>query len=736
MPLATAQNSIRLTFPVLASLTDNTLTALTDITIPIKESVVTFHSAVARLTCDDIITGTGGTIGIRRIQLGLGGGTKTNSSNANVVSNSGENISLFHPVDFVARFTSDWNGAPMTCQCDVLIDQTTGTTLGMVNVCVTLDIAYEYDVSVYEITGVAATDVLTTKVSGTPTAHGLVVGALVRVKGIVGGAGATDDVYTVATVPTSSTLTLTGFSFTTDITAGALHLSPTRVKTARIPMAAPLGGLATSKPGTPSHMIPALDTEFPEADKVYRQTWIELYATTAQSGGVVDFTVSVEIDSAGAHTTSTYETALATDRQVRYCVPPSYLAGMDTSVTHNFYIWASVSRFHHPSVWLWCTYEYDEDSTTDIWVDGTSLHNTEMNLAGGGGGGAPTTISADIWIQEQGPITTKSIAFFWAIGSSSAISSMNARVGSGSYQAITDIGNIQACGSSGQIVNTAAYTLARGRNSLVFQAYHSGGDDSLGMTGQWFYAYTCEKPAGGSHLATKTMRLGASTTGTAAQAKNANAIDKPFARMTESPNWFLQNWGLEVYIFSLSTSATGLFAIGAMNSGDIGHRPIGQWLRNFDGEVGWTMLHLAPRSFVWPWADYWKGAPSANEDPCDPTAVGDVYVTFANGAINAGYGSYDFVYTYHSISYTVTGTVYGAVTGSVAITLHRSIDGEKLAETTRSGSGAWTMVWYDNTEDVYVTVVDNAGRSGRSRDGIAGTDTFDVILGVPKARAA
>ena len=54
-------NTLRYTFPVLASLTDNTLTALTDITIYIPERVTTFRSVTAILTCDDIITATGGT---------------------------------------------------------------------------------------------------------------------------------------------------------------------------------------------------------------------------------------------------------------------------------------------------------------------------------------------------------------------------------------------------------------------------------------------------------------------------------------------------------------------------------------------------------------------------------------------------------------------------------------------------------------------------------------------------
>ena len=117
-------NTLRYTFPVLASLTDNTLTALTDITIYIPERVTTFRSVTAILTCDDIITATGGTATTRRMQLGLNGGTKTNISTSQALTNSGENLSLMHTFDFTSRFTSAWGGTSMTCQADVLVDQT------------------------------------------------------------------------------------------------------------------------------------------------------------------------------------------------------------------------------------------------------------------------------------------------------------------------------------------------------------------------------------------------------------------------------------------------------------------------------------------------------------------------------------------------------------------------------------------------------------------------------------
>lgn len=71
----------------------------------------------------------------------------------------------------------------------------------------------------FQITGVALTDVITTD-----QAHNLSPGAAVAVSGLTGGVGLTAGNYLVATTPLSTTLTLTGVDFSTDITAGTLQV--------------------------------------------------------------------------------------------------------------------------------------------------------------------------------------------------------------------------------------------------------------------------------------------------------------------------------------------------------------------------------------------------------------------------------------------------------------------------------------------------------------------------------
>lgn len=143
--MATRMKTVQYAFPALASLVNNTLTTLTQITISLPENSKVFRSVVAKLSCDDIITATGGTITTKNMNLRLGAAAYTTTSNADTITNSGENFSLFWSRNFTNHFVANWTGTSMTCDFQVQLNQTTGTTTGFVNVCVTLEITYEYD---------------------------------------------------------------------------------------------------------------------------------------------------------------------------------------------------------------------------------------------------------------------------------------------------------------------------------------------------------------------------------------------------------------------------------------------------------------------------------------------------------------------------------------------------------------------------------------------------------------
>ena len=144
--MATRLKTVQYSFPILGSLTNNVATNLTQITVYLPETgTKTFRKVVAKLTCDDIISATGGSITARTLSLRLGAAAYTTVTNATTLTNSAENLSLYYSADFTSHFTTNWTGTSMTCDVQTLVNQSTGTTLGMVNVAVTLDITYEYD---------------------------------------------------------------------------------------------------------------------------------------------------------------------------------------------------------------------------------------------------------------------------------------------------------------------------------------------------------------------------------------------------------------------------------------------------------------------------------------------------------------------------------------------------------------------------------------------------------------
>ncbi len=144
--MATRLKTVKFCFPELAALTNNTLTTLTQTTIYLPETgTKTFRSVVAHVTFDDIITATGGTLTTKTLNCRLGAAAYTSVANANTLTNSGENHSFWLSADYTSHFTTNWTGTSMTCDFQIQINQSTGTTTGMVNVCVTIDVTYEYD---------------------------------------------------------------------------------------------------------------------------------------------------------------------------------------------------------------------------------------------------------------------------------------------------------------------------------------------------------------------------------------------------------------------------------------------------------------------------------------------------------------------------------------------------------------------------------------------------------------
>lgn len=643
----TALKTVEYAFPVLASLGDNTLTALTQITAYLPESSKTFRAVWVEVSCDDIITATGGTVASHQVQISVNGATATNVTNANAATNTGENLSLFYTADFTAHFTSNWGTATSrTVDCSVLVDQNTGTTLGQVNVCVTLHITYEYD-----------------------------------------------------------------------------ETSTTHVKTVWIPLNAPVGAVATSKPGSATATIPDLSTYCPEASKTFRQISIVVQGNTQVNASTTDSNLSIEIDSAGAQTTGNHEAALASDRWFRYVFQGQ---SFSTSASHSFYLWGSQARYNHLQVWMMVTYEFSPSSSTSI-LNSIWLPLEFGRQMGGTASSDFARATTDIYIEEPTTIGNTTVAAYITWDINNPIAGINARVGTGSFVAYTDSGGVYAGGNGLMVRNDSAYTLARGRNIIGVDIYRTDGSDvGVGTTGRLLVCYTSGKPTAGVHVANHTVIWSLVEKGTSNTAQFQDVSDDiaiPEANYFCTPFYQFSWYGSTAVGFCVVATVRNS-ANSATAGAKFGHATGGV---QSDSEIGLRMFTFRLGDVIYRWVG----------DP-DTTRV-DIESTTNSWTIDwstSGFYWSQLYITYHAISVTADGTIHGAASGTVNIALHRASDGLLLATASRSGSGAWSTTWYDDADDVYIAAVDSTGRAGRSRNGKAGIDDLDVVLGVPFARAA
>ena len=91
----------------------------------------------------------------------------------------------------------------------------------------------------------------------------------------------------------------------------------------------------------------------------------------------------------------------------------------------------------------------------------------------------------------------------------------------------------------------------------------------------------------------------------------------------------------------------------------------------------------------------------------------------ALGQSVSGFFTVNILFTYHTNTFTVGGDVSNSNGGTVTLGLVRTDKNERVLETSRSGNGAYSFTWYDNTQDVFVEAYEDADYKGRSADSVA-----------------
>ena len=476
--------------------------------------------------------------------------------------------------------------------------------------------------------------------------------------------------------------------------------STTHVKTVRIPLNAPVGAVGTTQPGTATATIPALDTELPEASKVYRQ--LAIVTQGNDNGASTDISISHRVGAGTTFTSQVYEHG----SNVAMFTRQNSIESFATNASQSFYLWGSAASWHHQQAWLVVTYEFDASAANDVFV--SLMLPMEVDSPMGG-----TTSSdyqrakRDLFIEEPATITTKQIAalVFW--DALAAISTLQFRVGTGSFVTYTDAAAVLGGSNAAMVRNDAAFTLARGRNSLNFDSWRSDTADlgyNVGVL--WLVNYTCGKPSGGHGAENHTVIWGMKPVGTGAAA--GQSIISAAAVSIPETSYFFTSIGVEYKYVPSGTVAVAGAAIQAERlSGEGGLIWEGVYadLGGTDGETGIYHAYATARAVF----QRWPG------DSVDGNSRLDIETSrrwrLATAQSVATFDQLSLLLTYHAITFTCADSISG-FTGTVTLSLHRA-SGEKVLETTRSGDGAFSFTWYDNTESMYVQASDgtNVGRS-------------------------
>ena len=636
--MATRLKTVEYTMPVLASMVDNTLTALTSITISLPEapSGTDFKSVIALVSAMQTASG-GGNITTRRVDFSVGGATAGTHTNSDLYTGSGEDVFVFHAANMTSHFVANWTtGTSKTFAASVLINGN-ATAAAFTNVNVTIYITYEYD-----------------------------------------------------------------------------DTATTQIKTVRIPLNAPVGALGTAKPGTALDTIPNLSTELPEASKVYRSSYITLQGMRS-SNSTTDSTITMQLDNTTAITSDIFEGRGATNYFMRYVWDCS--AVLNTASTMGFFAWGSVANmWFHMQAWLTITYEFDATSSNDTYV--SLMFPMEISSPMGG------TTSSDyqrgnreFFIEEPGTVTTKNIAFYSFWDQAAALAGLNQRIGTGSFINYTpnDASTTLAGSNAAMIRNDTAFTLTRGRNSLNWDVYRTDTVDlGFNTSGFWIANYTAGKPSTGYGAANHTVfwNLNAFFDGASNVIRTIPAI----APVLPETDRFYSAIGTRYFYF---TDSTGNAAGVTLQVERLAAEGGIQWESAYtdigatDPETGLHSTFSQIRSLFRRWEDDVYADPSR----MNLQTARRWRTVLANRATSFDY--LDLIFTYHSITFTVSGDITGSSGGTVTISLHRASTGEKILETSRVGDGSYSLTWYDNTENVYTEAYESSTKIGRSDNGVA-----------------
>ena len=489
----------------------------------------------------------------------------------------------------------------------------------------------------------------------------------------------------------------------------------TRIKTVKIPVDGNNGSLTTTLANVgAANQIPALDTFLPEASKVYRDIFFEIFAHTGQASGTASPALNLRYD--GATTISTtHQGALNSDYMVHRI--DKLISGgtpsFTTNATHN--VEASAGSVNAPFPCLGgvlvVTYEYDHSTTTTV-INSVELPAVdEAGWAGGTAIADTSEFTRTIIIQEPGTINLVQSGVLLSCIDAGAIT-MDIRVGAQTSRGAGYAHPATArCGSvffmrrfdSGATGSSAGYTYGRGINTfeiIFFTTSATAGSIGSNVSGTIYLNYTSDLSGDGDGTHNHTTKW-INRPYTAASLVQKMAYTAATTPIIPETDYYTTGVAFQIILYAIN----GLTAAGFVFQAEL--------LSTESFGAGWYDIYStffstdAENSQIWSWArarDEFKRHP---EDPdTDRLDIEGVRsYRFDNPTRNITMQAVQYL-TYHSILYTVSGNVQNSSGGTVTINLHRTDTGELVHRVSRVGDGAFSFSWHDNVVRVYIVAVD------------------------------
>lgn len=487
----------------------------------------------------------------------------------------------------------------------------------------------------------------------------------------------------------------------------------TRIKTVRIPIDGNNGSLTTTLANVgAANQIPALDTFLPEASKVYRDIFFEIFTHTGQTTGTTNTSLNMRYDGATTITTS-HQGALNSDFTVHRI--DKLISGgtpsITTNATHN--VEASTSSANAPfpclAGVLVVTYEYDHSTTTTV-INSIELPAVdEAGWVGGTAIGDTSEFRRTVIIQEPGPISLVQSGVLMSCIDAGVIT-MDIRVGAQTTRSYAHPATAR-CGSvffmrrfdSGATGSSAGYTYDRGFNIFeitFFSTSATAGNIGSNVSGVIYLNYTSALHGDGDGVHNHTTKW-INRPYSASSLVQRLAYTASTTPIIPEADYYTTGIAYLLLMYTINGLATAGFVFQAEL----------QSTESFG--AGWYDLYStffssdAENAQLWSWArarDEFKRHP---EDPDTDRMDLENSRTyrFDTPGTQLTHQAIQYV-SYHSILYTINGDVQNSSGGTVTINLHRSDNGELVHQTSRTGDGAFSLTWHDDTIECYIVAVD------------------------------